>query len=71
MPECFLYEAVLLFCNLAFQDGRHLPLLKIEPNIEMTKNRTEHGNDYLNNCLMDFDQICVKMVLALSCFKIK
>ena len=29
MPECFLYEAALIFCNLAFQDGRHLPLLKI------------------------------------------
>ena len=36
VPECFLYEGVLIFCDLAFQDGRHLPLLKIAQNVKMT-----------------------------------
>ena len=26
----------LIFCNLAFQDGRHLPFLKIAQNMKMT-----------------------------------
>ena len=32
----------------------------------VTKNSAEHENDkqYLNNRLMDFDQICVRMILA-------
>ena len=30
----FLYEAVLVFCNLAFQDGCHLSLLKIAQNMK-------------------------------------
>ena len=34
--ECFLYEVVLIFCNLAFQDGRHLQLLIIAQNLKMT-----------------------------------
>ena len=34
--KCFLYEAVLIFCNLACQDGRHLPLLKIAQNVKIT-----------------------------------
>ena len=38
----------------------------------VTKNSTEHENDDIfNNCLMDFDQICVRMILAWSCFKFK
>ena len=52
----FLYKAVLIFCNLAFQD----------------KNSTEHEvYNFFNNRLMNFDHICVKMILAMSCFKIK
>ena len=35
-PECFLYEGVLILCNLAFQDGHLLPLLKIAQNVKMT-----------------------------------
>ena len=34
--ECFLYEAVLIFCNLAFQDGCHLLLLRIALKLKMT-----------------------------------
>ena len=30
----------------------------------VTKNSAEHEDDNLNNCLMDFDQICVRMILA-------
>ena len=31
-----LYEAILILCNLAFQDGRYLPLLKVAKNMKMT-----------------------------------
>ena len=58
MPECFLYEAVLIF--LQYGIPRWLPFV-------VTKNITEHENDPL----MDFDQVCVKMILAMSSFKIK
>ena len=50
VPECFLYEAVLIFCNLARW-----------PPYAITKNSTERENDNfltLNNHLidlMDFD----------------
>ena len=37
----------------------------------VTKNSAEHENDIINNRLMDFDQICVRMILAWSWFKIK
>ena len=56
MPECFLCKAVFIFCNLAFQDGHYSALLKIAQNIKMIIS---------NNRLTDFDQICVKMILAL------
>ena len=35
----------------------------------VTENSAEHEND--NNRLKDFDQFCVRMILAWSCFKIK
>ena len=51
------------FSNLVFQDGRHLQLLIIAQNMKMTISQYR---------LMDFDQICVKMILAMSFFfKIK
>ena len=62
VPECFLYEVVLFFCNVAFQDGHQLLFLKVAQNMKW---------QYLNNRVMDFDQTCVKMILAVSCFKIK
>ena len=37
MPECFLFEAVLIFCNLRFQDGHHLRLLKVAQNVNYFK----------------------------------
>ena len=48
------YEANLSFCNLAFQDGRHLPFLKTLKTWKW---------QYLKNCWVDFDQICVKWIL--------
>ena len=62
MPECFLYETILIFCNLAFQNGCNLSLLKKAQNMKMTTSQYR---------LMDFDQIYVKVILALSCFKIR
>ena len=53
MPECFLYESVVFF---AVWDSKMAAV---------TKNSAEHENDqYLNNRLMDFDQIFVRMMLA-------
>ena len=37
VPECFWYEAVMISCNLAFQDGRHLPLLKIAQTMTISQ----------------------------------
>ena len=53
MPECFLYESVVFF--FAVWDSKMAAV---------TKNSAEHENDNLNNRLMDFDQICVRMILA-------
>ena len=39
----------------------------------VTKNSAEHENDSISiiTKIMAFDQICVRMILAWSCFKIK
>ena len=34
--QCFLYESVVFFCSLGFQDGCYLLLLKIAQNMKMT-----------------------------------
>ena len=53
MPECFLYEIVVFF---AVWDSKMAAV---------TKNSAEHvKRHYLNNRLMDFDQFCVRMILA-------
>ena len=36
VPEYFLYEAILIFRNFVFQDGRRLPVLKVAQNMKMT-----------------------------------
>ena len=60
MLEFFLYESVLIFSNLAFQDGCCLSLiLKIVQNIKMTISQ------------LPLNGFCVKMIITLSCFKIK
>ena len=45
------YEAILIFCNLTFQDGCHMPLLNIAP---------KHEND---NISIIAEWILIKFVL--------
>ena len=53
MPECFLYDSVVFF---AVWDSKMAAV---------TKNSAEHENDNISiKRLMDFDQICVRMILA-------
>ena len=58
----WMFLAFLIFCNLAFQDGRHLSLLKLAQTCKW---------QYLNNLWIDSDQIYVKMILLFSCLRIK
>ena len=41
------------------------------PPFAVTNNSAEHENDNILITAKEFDQICVKIILAMSCFKIK
>ena len=41
------------------------------PPFAVTNNSAEHENDNILLNAKEFDQICVKIILAMSCFKIK
>ena len=61
--QCFLYDAIF-FLQFGIPRWPPFAVTKIAQNMKMTVCQ------YVNNRVMDFDQICVKMILTLSCFKI-
>ena len=62
VPECLIYKFVLIFLQFGIPRW---------PPFAVTNNSAEHENDNILITAKEFDQICVKIILAMSCFKCK